>query len=197
VAPRVTALVQKRNGRVRVELDGADWRTLPAAAVARAQLLVGTELDRSRARELRRALRGAEALELAARALARRDRPSASVAARLERHRVSPVERARTLARLEEAGIVDDGRFAAGRAAALAARGWGNAAIEHDLERQGLDRERIEQAVAALAGEQERVAAIVERSGPSARTARRLAARGFSEEAVESAFGAAAEDRGA
>ena len=46
-------------------------------------------------------------------------------------------------------GYVDDGRFAADRAAALAGRGQGDAAIRFDLQGRGVDPEAIE---AALAG---------------------------------------------
>jgi SOS response regulatory protein OraA/RecX len=188
MAPRVTALVEQRGGRVRVELDGTPWRTLPAAAVVRASLLVGTELDRERARELRRALRLAEALDLAGRALARRDRPAASVAELLERRGVAPTARDGAVAALAERGALDDLRFAKARAAALATRGWGDAAIAFDLERQGVHRERIEPALSGLAPEDERAAGIVAAKGATPRTARRLAARGFSEDAVEAAF---------
>ena len=65
--PRVTALRRDRHGHVAVELDGAYWRTLPLDAVLRAGLAVGTELDRPRARTVRRELRRAAALAAAAR----------------------------------------------------------------------------------------------------------------------------------
>jgi regulatory protein len=188
VTPRVTALVAGRSDRVRVELDGRAWRTLPAAVVARAGLLVGTALDRPRARELRRELRRAEALELAARALQRHDRSSAEVAARLERGGVTAEQRARTVDKLQRAGYLDDARFAAGRAAALAARDYGDAAIAHDLEGRGVEPEQIVAALATLDDETGRAVAIAARLGASPKTGRRLAARGFSPDAIESAL---------
>jgi regulatory protein len=184
----VTALVAEPRNRVRVELDGEPWRTLPAAAVVGSRLAVGVEVDRARARELRRELQRVEALALATAALARRDHSAAGLSAKLERRRVAPAERARTLATLARAGYVDDDRFAAGRAAALAARGYGDEAIRFDLERHGLPAETVASALAALAPETERAAAVVATSGRDARTARRLAARGFAPETIEALF---------
>jgi SOS response regulatory protein OraA/RecX len=86
---------------------------------------------------------------------------------------------------------VDDARFAANRAAALAERGYGDAAIRADLERKGVPAEVVEDAVGALEAELERAARIVERRGPGARTARYLAGKGFGEETVEAASGGA------
>ena len=47
-------------------LDGESWRTLPAEVVLRAGLDVGVELDRERARRVRRELRRHEAMAHAA-----------------------------------------------------------------------------------------------------------------------------------
>jgi hypothetical protein len=54
MAPRVTALKARRDGRVLVQLDGNDWRVLRADVVVRARLTPGTELDRPRLREVAR-----------------------------------------------------------------------------------------------------------------------------------------------
>jgi regulatory protein len=194
VAPRVTALVAEPRDRVRVDLDGAPWRVLPAAAVVGARLAVGTELDRPRARELRRELRRVEALALATAALARRDHSKVELAGKLERRGVAPHEQARALDALERSGYLDDTRFASSRAATLAARGYGNVAIRFDLERHGVAGDEIEGAVAALPGEEDRAAAYVERAGASPKSARRLAAKGFSVESVESALGGSLDD---
>ena len=96
--------------------------------------------------------------------------------------------RAAALATLERLGYVDDRRFATARAEALAGRGHGDAWIRHDLAEHGLDGETVEEALAALAPERERVAAIVDREGPSRRLAARLARKGFGADAVELAL---------
>src|SRR5579864_669206 len=120
---RVTALHPERRDRVRVELDGAPWRTLPAAAVVSARLTVGTDLDRARARELAQAVRRAEALGAGTRALARRDRSVVGLADYLTRRGVGRKERAEAIDRLADIGYLDDARFALGRARSLAERG--------------------------------------------------------------------------
>src|SRR5918911_318192 len=94
--PRVTALRSER-GRVAVALDGAPWRTLPLEVVLRAGLRVGDDLDRPRARTLRRELRRHEALAASAGALRHRDLSARRLEQRLERRAVPPAERARAV----------------------------------------------------------------------------------------------------
>jgi len=171
---------------VRVELDGAPWRVVPGAAVVGAGLRVGGELDRERARTLRHELRRAEALAMATGALARREHSTADLDARLERRGVAPGERARAIAALQRAGYLDDDRFAAGRAAELAARGYGDEWIRLDLERHGVGRDVIEGMLAALPAESERAAEQAVRAGRGPSVARRLAAKGFTAESIES-----------
>ena len=182
--PTVTALRAAR-GTVAVELDGAPWRTLPAAAVLEAGLAVGTELHRQRARALARAVRRERAERLALRALARRDRSRASLEARLAGVGVAPSDRADVLTRAERSGLVDDVRFASARARQLAERGAGDLLVLADLERHGVDEQVARDAVAALDAEADRVARVVARRGTSPQTLRYLASRGFAEEALE------------
>jgi SOS response regulatory protein OraA/RecX len=186
---RVTRLRELKGGRVEVELDDVPWRTLPADAVVRAGLLVGRELDRPTARALGRELRRSEALHTAGRALRARDLSAKALDERLARKSVAPAVRADAVETLQRAGLVDDDRFAAGRAEALAGRGYGDAAIRADLERQGLDGEAAEVAVTGLEPEAARAARIAGRRGRTAATARYLAARGFDPDALEAALG--------
>jgi SOS response regulatory protein OraA/RecX len=186
--PRVTALHEEPGGRVRVELDGRPWRTLPAEVVVRAGLARGCEIDRPRARLVRRELRRAEALTRAARALRRRDLPERALDSRLERAGFRDEEREGAIGTLVRAGLVDDARFAHTRAAALAERGRGDAAIAWELERQGVAPEHVAAALSALTPEPERALRLLQRHGPGPATARLLARRGFGEEAVEAAW---------
>jgi regulatory protein len=187
--PRVTRLRELKGGRVEVELDGAPWRTLPLDAVVRAGLLADRELDRPTARALGRELRRSEALRTAGRALSTRDFSARALDERLARRSVAPAVRAEALETLERAGLLDDGRFAAGRARALAERGWGDAAIRDDLERQGVTGEPADAALAELPPERQRAEHQLERRGRTAATARWLAARGFEPDALETALG--------
>jgi SOS response regulatory protein OraA/RecX len=182
----ITAL-RERRGRVGVELDGAAWRVLAAEVVVRSGLCVGLTLDRPRLRLIRRELRRAEALDVAGRALRARDLSERALADRLA-GRVAPAARDEALQTLTRVGVLDDRRVAQNRAAVLAGRGYGDAAIRHDLRRRGLEPDEIEDAIARLDPEPLRASAIVVRRGRGPATARHLAARGFAEDAVESAL---------
>jgi regulatory protein len=131
-----------------------------------------------------------DAVETALRALRARDRSTAELDARLDQRGIAEDARREALELLERVGYLDDGRFGLARAEALAGRGSGDALIRDDLERRGLGSDVIDAALAALAPERERAAAIVERRGRGAKTARLLAARGFGEDALEAAVAA-------
>lgn len=88
------------------------------------------------------------------------------------------------LERLDRSGYIDDAKFARQRAAALAERGAGDALVRDDLERRGIGKALVDEAIEALELEQQRLARIVERRGRSARTVRYLAARGFGEDGL-------------
>jgi regulatory protein len=125
-------------------------------------------------------------MEQAARVLRRRDLSAAELDVRLDRARIAPGARSETIARLTEAGAVDDARFASARARALADRGAGDLLVRHDLAARGIAPASIEEAIAALEPEGVRAARICARRGRGATTARYLARKGFSEDAIES-----------
>jgi SOS response regulatory protein OraA/RecX len=186
--PRVTALRPARPGRVLVELDGERWRTVSLEVAARSGLEVGLELDRPRLRILRRELRRGDALAAGVRALARHDRSEQGLRGALERRGVGEQEREETVATLRRYGALDDHRFAHARAAVLAERGLGDAAIAFRLEREGIDQEQSAAALAALDPEPNRAVRVAQRRGRDARTARWLAARGFAPDSIETAI---------
>lgn len=183
--PVVSALRARGPERVAVELDGEPWRVVPLEAVAKAGLAVGSPLDRPAARALARELRRAAARTVAVRALRARDHTVASLERRLADRGTAPAVRRETVAAARRAGLVDDERFAAGRAELLARRGAGNDLIADDLEQQGITFEGIRAAIGQLQPEQDRAAAIIEARGLSPRTARYLAAKGFSDSTLE------------
>jgi regulatory protein len=187
----ITGLRERRGELVDVEVDGAPWRSLPTAAVVRAQLAPGLELDGERLRLLVRELRRAEALTAATRALGRRDLSRQALALRLERRGFGAGDRAEALETLERVGLVDDARYARRRAQSLAERGRGDAAIRWQLESEGVAPSLVEEAIASLEHERARAERIVARRGAGPSTARLLAGRGFSEEVVEASWASA------
>ena len=184
-APVVTRVRKAGRGRVAVELDGAPWRILPAESVIAAGVHTGVALDRERARRLRAELRRVEARNVALSALSRADHTTATLRAKLAAKGIAPAAREATLETVEEAGIVDDARFAGARASLLAERGAGDAMIRDDLERRGVEVELIVHAIAMLEPEAARAARILAARGNTPRTLRRLAAKGFGEDALE------------
>jgi regulatory protein len=129
----------------------------------------------------------ASALEVATRALARRDYSERGLRERLRRAGVDCGEEEQALEALRRAGVLDDARFAHSRAQALAGRGQGDAAIRFDLRRQGVAEDEIEAALGLLEPERVRAQRVIVRRGSDAATARLLARRGFDEDVVEEA----------
>ena len=128
------------------------------------------------------------ALDVATKALARRDFSERGLRERLAQAGVDPAESDRVVERLRYEGVLDESRFATNRANTLAGRGKGDAAIRFDLEAQGLPGEVIEAALAELEPERVRAERILMRRGVSPATARLLAGRGFDPEVVEAAI---------
>jgi len=128
-------------------------------------------------------------IEVAARSLRHRDRSRSEVDERLAKAGVGEEERAEALERLRRLGYVDDGRFAADRATALAGRGQGDAAIRFDLQGRGVDPDAIEAALAGLLPEAERAVELADRLGRTPKTMGRLRRKGFGADALEAAFG--------
>jgi SOS response regulatory protein OraA/RecX len=121
----------------------------------------------------------------AARALRSRDLSAAELDARLDRANVAPAARAEMIERLTEAGAVDDARFARSRAQVLADRGAGDSLVRHDLETRGIAAEAVEAAIESIEPEHVRVARLCARRGAGPKTARYLARKGFSDDAIE------------
>jgi regulatory protein len=132
------------------------------------------------------------AQEAALRALRHRDLSVRGLEERLRARGYPESERDEAIDALLRTGLVDDVRFAESRARALAARGSGDALIRHDLSRAGVDTDLVQRALATLAPESERARAIVERRGIGPKTARYLAGKGCSDDAVSAVIAAAA-----
>jgi regulatory protein len=181
----VTSLRERPRGRVEVDLDGVPWRLVPADAVVRSGLTVGRSLDRETARALGRELRRSEALDVALRALRYRDQSRRRLEQRLERRGTPADIREDAIEALERAGLVDDARVAAGRAQALAERGYGDAAIRFALEAEGLPAATVVQALSSLTREADRARELLTARGETLKTLRWLAGKGFDPATLE------------
>ena len=185
----VTGLRERPRGRVEVDLDGVPWRLVPADAVVRSGLAVGRALDRETARALGRELRRSEALDVALRALRYRDQSRRRLEQRLEMRGAPAEARQAALQTLERAGLVDDARVAAGRAEALAGRGYGDAAIRFALEAEGLPEQAVVEALSGLEPEADRARGLLAARGRTPRTVRWLAGKGFDAATLEDVAG--------
>ena len=185
MTPTVTALHERKRGRVGVELDGRRWRVLPTDVVVRAGLGVGRPLDRQTARELARELRRAKALAQATRLLRAGGRSRGELEQRLSRARHSDSAREEAVGALERAGVLDDARLAESRAELLARRGYGDTAIRADLRRRLIPAESAADAVAALEPEVVRIRPLLEGKSVTPALLRRLAGRGFSRDTLD------------
>ncbi len=130
------------------------------------------------------------ALDVALRALGRRDRSTAALRAKLAAAGIDESLTEQTLHRLAQDGLVDDDRTATARASWLAGRGYGDRAIDARLEQDGFDRRCREGALAGLEPEGSRAQALA--GSADGQDARRLVAllrrRGFGLDAIESAL---------
>lgn len=193
--PRLTAVRRARPGHVALEVDGRRWRVVPDDVVLRCGLAPGTELDRPLLRRLRRELLRAEAVGVAARAVARGDLSERRLRARLAARGVRPPDADGAVATLAGAGLVDDERAARSRALGLADRGWGDDAVAARLAGEGFGGEAVDAALAALPPERERAEGLAARAGDSRTAWRLLTRRGFSAETVEDVMGVLDADR--
>lgn len=183
--PEVTALRREAPGRIAVDVDGRLWRIVPDDVVIACRLAAGTRLDRATLRGLRRALRRAEALATAGRALARSDFSARQLDERLRRAGMRRAEREDAVRVLVRSGAVDDARVAERRAASLAERGWGDAAIRWRLEQAGFDESVVTQALESLDPEEQRADVVGAGMSDPLKAARLLARRGFDAELVD------------
>ena len=137
-----------------------------------------------------------DALEVAYRALRVRDRSEREVDERLAERGVAEAEREEALATLRRTGLVDDRRYAEGRASVLADRGAGNGLIRYELASAGISDALVEEALGALEPELERARAVVEQRGTGARTARYLRGKGFGIDVVGAVAGQSGDELG-
>ena len=126
-----------------------------------------------------------DAHEIALRALRRRDLSRLELDQRLRRAGVGEEERAETIERLVETGLVSDARYAEERARVLAARGCGDDAIRADLRRNGVKSDDVDAALETLEPEPDRAAAHFARRGAGDRALRYLAGKGFARDTLE------------
>ena len=120
----------------------------------------------------------------ATRTLAVAARSRGELEERLARAGHAEAAREDALESLGRAGLVDDVRLAEDRAAVLARRGYGDAAIRADLSRRLIGAEASADAVAVLEPELTRLRRLLAGQDITPALLRRLAGRGFSRDTL-------------
>ncbi len=183
----------RRNGRVRLQVDGRPFCTLPVEAVIAHQLVAGRVVDESIQDLLQQAADADAALRALLRALERRSFSRKDLERRLRQRGHRPPAIAAGLDRADELGLINDGAYALHFVATRAARGRGPARLLRDLQQSGVARPLADAAIAAQWPEgsdpTESVAGLVRRRAEQLRTLPRqvrrrrilafLARRGF------------------
>ena len=130
-----------------VEVDRGRFASLPAAALAGLDLVIGREVNPLVLERLQELADIEAAHRAGLRALARRAHARHDLRRRLLQKQHPPHAVDEALARLEATGLLDDARFAIDYAAAKARRGRGPARLIGDLLAQGVERRVAENAV--------------------------------------------------
>lgn len=146
---------QQRPDRYRVLLEsdgGSRYRvTISDEAALRVGVRQGSELSAGLIAELDKDARRVRAGDLALDALARRPRSRRELEVLLRRRGVSPTDARQVMTRLQDAGHLDDGRFAEAfvrsKVAGPGASVW---MLRRDLARKGVDRETADAAIATV-----------------------------------------------
>ncbi len=141
--PRVVTALEpdpRKPGVVRVHADGRPYCAVPAEALARAGVGLGSPLTPDRLNLLGGLADEEGAYRTLLRALERRPFAKADLGRRLARkgHRPEAVEAA--LERAAQAGLLDDAAFARGFVETRALRGRGPGRLTRDLQALGVDR---------------------------------------------------------
>ena len=128
-------------------MDRGRFASLPAAALAGLDLVIGREVNPLVLERLQELADIEAAHRAGLRALARRAHARHDLRRRLLQKQHPPHAVDEALARLEATGLLDDARFAIDYAAAKARRGRGPARLIGDLLAQGVERRVAENAV--------------------------------------------------
>lgn len=154
---RITTLKpDKRHAHLMVvEVDGARFAAIPVELVRELELAEGVELDDER-RDRLEFLADVEASYLVAtRMLAARPRSVNEILRKLRERGHNPSAASRAVGRLEDAGLLDDRKFAGHFARVRAARGHGPARLLSDLLGKGVERRLAERAIDEVLAEEE------------------------------------------
>lgn len=154
-APLTLTGVRRIHGRAVLTLSTGETLSMPRAMLRERPYRGGTPFDRESFNAFLRERAYPFAMEKAVALLASRARTEKEVADALLQNAYPEQIVARVIARLHEAGYLDDGDFAGQWAASRTARGLGERRIRMELRQKGVDPDTIERALSAVNEEEQ------------------------------------------
>lgn len=142
--------IKRIHGRATLTLSTGETLTMPRAMLRERPYKSGMPFDRQAFDLFIRERSYPFALEKAISQLASRARTEKEIVACLRRNAYPEATIARVMARLHEAGYINDADFAAQWTAARASRGLGSRRIRMELRQKGVDQAEIDQALAEV-----------------------------------------------
>lgn len=149
-APLMLTGVRRIHGRAVLTLSNGETLSMPRAMLKERPYRGGTPFDRESFSAFLRERAYPFAMEKAVALLASRARTEKEIADALRQNAYPEQTVARVMARLIEAGYLDDGDFAGQWAASRSAKGMGERRIRMELRQKGVDADTIERALSSV-----------------------------------------------
>jgi regulatory protein len=137
----------RKPGRYVVDVDGKPYAIVTADALAATKARVGVVIDNTLAAHLNEANELTAAYDRALNLLAFRARSTRELQRRLMQKGVTPERADRVIAKLREAGLIDDADFARQLARSKMSGGASRRRVHQELFRRGVAREVADEAV--------------------------------------------------
>ena len=149
-APLMLTGVRRIHGRAVLTLSNGETLSMPRAMLKERPYRGGMPFDRDSFEAFLRERAYPFAMEKAVALLASRARTEREIADALRQNAYPEQTVARVMARLHEAGYLDDGDFAEQWAAFRASKGLGERRIRMELRQKGVDADTIERALSSV-----------------------------------------------
>lgn len=146
--------VRRVHGRAILSLSNGESLTMPRAMLKERPYRGGTPFDRASFDAFIRERAYPFAMDKAVALLASRARTEKEIADALLKNAYPEEVVARVMARLHEAGYLDDGDFAERWASSRATKGMGARRIRMELRQKGVDADTIESTITSMDAEQ-------------------------------------------
>ena len=137
----------RKAGRYVVDVDGKQFAVITADALAAAKARIGVVVDATLAAHLKEASELTAAYDRALNLLAFRARSARELERRLVQQGVTPERADRVIAKLRDAGLIDDADFARQITRSKMAGGASRRRVHQELFKRGVPREVADEAV--------------------------------------------------